>query len=161
MRTFHCLSIICISLGLVGCEAMTQMHRESVARHCVTSAAYNEGLKDGLTPGVNPERNYAADCPTNNNQLNMAYLNGFAHGMRSRPMVINANVAMGTTPLKTVPTKMRTSSQIEDNIQKQMPVDPFPRYRTDWSMEHDHQYQTHTQQKDVSQSPVQKSGSSW
>ena len=156
MRTLHGLSIVCISLGLVGCEAMVQLQQQNIARHCVTSAAYNEGLKDGLTPGVNPDQNYASICPTNQNQLNTAYLTGFARGMHSRPLVINANVAMGTTPLQTVPTKMQTSSQIEENIRKQMPVEPFPRYRTDWSMEHAHEYQSSTQQADVSQSPVQK-----
>lgn len=88
MKFKYIMLSICL-INLSGCAALQQMHEQWVKENCNTSAAFNSGLADGLQPDTSPKRSYADSCPSNQQAINDAYINGFTQGLQKRPQQIN------------------------------------------------------------------------
>jgi hypothetical protein len=85
------------SLFLIGLCAAT-LALSGCATNCSKKLAYNNGMDDGLTPGTDLNKNYAAACmPGKQKAVNTSYYQGYQDGLKKRPAVaaqtmkLNAN----------------------------------------------------------------------
>lgn len=83
------VGIILAAWLLSGCSAIEQMKQDWIRENCNPSAAYNNGMRDGLSPGRMPERNYASWCYSDRSVINAAYMQGFSKGIKARPQEVN------------------------------------------------------------------------
>ena len=80
LRNLMLVTMAAASLSLVGCASFTQQ--------CNASIAYQDGMDDGMTPGMAMNSNYAAACMQGKRQtLNTAYKNGYNAGLPKRSAV--------------------------------------------------------------------------
>lgn len=75
---------------LTGCVTLAEQRQQWLAENCNLSAAYSNGLTDGLKSSTMPN-NYGNSCPTNQDQISGVYLRGFTKGLESRPKEVNVN----------------------------------------------------------------------
>ena len=84
------LFIVTIMFLLSGCAAMQQSY---VEQKCNTDAAYAAGV-NAAKNGRNMRANYAADCPTNQAEINASYRQGYqyAFSANNNNSGININI---------------------------------------------------------------------
>lgn len=97
MKKIQYMILFLFTISLTGCASLEEMHKEWLVKHCTSLAGYNQGLKDGLTPGHMPEDDYAGECSANRDVINSEYLRGFGEGIKSRPQEININKNVNVT----------------------------------------------------------------
>lgn len=81
IRHLICIGFISLLFVLSGCA---QLQQYNIEQNCNASAAYASGINDAKN-GQDMQRNYASDCPANNQQLNDAYQKGFKFGLAHTP----------------------------------------------------------------------------
>lgn len=77
--------VVLAGLGALALSGCAQWNQEWAAQNCNPTAAYADGMNDGMQPNGYMQTNFASLCPqAQQSSLNATYQKGFNDGLKGR-----------------------------------------------------------------------------